>query len=122
MKGIFLRFYMLEKHHYRHRPVNEWLLEEASKLGIHGGTAFRAVGGFGRHGDHFFELQGDLPVQLDFVVTEEEADKLISVISKEHVRLFYLKVPAEFGVLNPDKSDPAEASQRRRLNGPPKIG
>lgn len=116
MKGIFLRFYMLEKHKHRHHPVYEWLLEEARKLGIHGGTAFRAVAGFGHHGklhfDHFFELQGDLPVQLDFVVTEEEADHLLSVIAKEHVRLFYLKVPAEFGVLNPNQSDPEASSNR----------
>jgi PII-like signaling protein len=31
-----------------------------AKLGIHGGSAFKAIAGFGRHGvlheDHFFEL------------------------------------------------------------------
>ena len=109
MKGIFLRFYMLEKHKHHHIPVYTWLLQQARKLGIHGGTAFRAVAGFGHHGrfhfDHFFELQGELPVQLDFVVTEVEAEKLLAVIKTAGVRLFYMKVPVEFGVLNPDPSD-----------------
>ncbi|MFT3790053.1 MAG: DUF190 domain-containing protein [Rudaea sp.] len=41
----------------------EWLLERARKLGIHGGSAFRAIAGYGRHGrlheQQFFELAGE---------------------------------------------------------------
>jgi PII-like signaling protein len=117
MKGVFLRFYVQEKHKHRHHLLYEWLLEQASKLGMHGGTAFRAVAGFGHHGklhfQQFFELAGELPMQLDFVVTDAEADKLLSVIDQEGVRLFYLRIPAEFGVLNPDASDAAEFSGSR---------
>lgn len=109
MKGTFLRFYFQENRRHRHVLLYEWLLEEAKKLGIHGGTVFRAIAGFGHHGtlhfQHFFELAGQLPMQLDFVVSEQEAENLVEVIKRERIRLFYLKVPAEFGVLNPDSSD-----------------
>ncbi|MBS1221689.1 MAG: hypothetical protein H6R23_1309 [Proteobacteria bacterium] len=50
MKGTYLKFYVHE--HRRHHGIllYEWLLERARKLGIHGGSAFRAIAGFGRHG------------------------------------------------------------------------
>jgi PII-like signaling protein len=109
MKGLFLRFYVQENREHRHILLYEWLLEEAKKLGIQGGTAFRAVAGFGHHGtlhfQHFFELAGDLTMQLDFLVSEEEAQRLLDVIRKEGIRVFYMKVPVEFGVLNPDPLD-----------------
>lgn len=112
MKGVFLRFYFQENRRHRQVLLYEWLLEEAKKLGIHGGTVFRAIAGFGHHGalhfQHFFELAGELPMQLDFVVSEHEADALFEVIRRERIRVFYLKVPAEFGVLNPDSSDAPE--------------
>ena len=112
MKGVFLRFYMHENHKHRHHLLYEWLLQEAKKLGIHGGTAFRGIAGFGHHGrlhfQHFYELAGELTMQLDFVVTDAEADKLLSAVKNEGVRVFYLRVPATFGVLNPDPSDAPE--------------
>lgn len=112
MKGIFLRLYLHEDLKHRHQLLYEWILEMAKKLGIHGGTAFRAIAGFGRHGklhfQHFYELAGDLTMQIDFLVTDEEADKLLAAIEQEGVRLLYMKVPVTFGVLNPDASDAKE--------------
>ena len=112
MRGIFLRFYVHEDHKHHHQLLYEWLLQEAKKSGIHGGTVFRAVAGFGHHGrlhfQHFYELAGDLPMQLDFLVTEQEADKLFATIRREGVRVFYMKVPVAFGVINPDASDAPE--------------
>jgi PII-like signaling protein len=112
MNGAFLRFYLHENHKHRHDLLYQWLLQEARKLGIHGGTVFRAVAGFGHHGklhfQHFYELAGELTMQLDFVVTEDEAQKLLDVLKKEGVRVFYMKVPAVFGVINPDASDAPE--------------
>lgn len=102
MQGSYLRFYVHENRKQHGILLYEWLLESAQKLGIHGGSAFRAMAGFGRHGvlheQHFFELAGDLTVEVEFVVTEEEADKLIELIQRERIRLFYAKVPAEFGM------------------------
>ncbi len=112
--GVFLRFYMHEGHRHHHKLLHEWLLEEAKKIGIHGGTVFRAIAGFGHHGQlhfqHFYELAGDLTMQIDFLVTEDEAQRLCGIIEREGVRVLYMKVPVVFGVINPDKSDSPDFS------------
>lgn len=101
MTGCFLKFYVAENRRHQHLLAYEWLLQEAQKLGLHGGSAFRALAGFGRHGrlheEHFFELQGDLPVEVGFVVTTEEADRFLAHLAREQLNLFYLRVPVEFG-------------------------
>ena len=102
MEGSFLRFYVHENQRHRHILLWDWLLGEANKMGIRGGSAFRAMAGFGRHHklheDHFFELQGTLPVEVGFVVTEDEAKLLFDLIEAEGLSLFYIKLPVEFGV------------------------
>jgi len=105
MNGTYLKFYVQEKRRLHGILAYEWLLEAAKKLGIHGGSAFRAVAGFGRHGvlheDHFLELQGDLPVEVGFAITDEEAERMLQLIRDEHVSVFYVKLPAQFEVINP---------------------
>jgi len=49
MQGSFLRFYVHEGQRYQRRLMWQWLLEQANSLGIRGGSAFRAMAGFGRH-------------------------------------------------------------------------
>jgi PII-like signaling protein len=102
MDGTYLRFYVIESQRHRHQLLYEWLLEAAKKAGIHGGSAFRAVAGFGRHGrlheDHFFELQGQLPMEVVFVVDPAESDKLLAMIEAERLSLFYAKSPVVFGI------------------------
>lgn len=104
MQGCFLKFYVAENRRHHHRLAYEWLLEEAKALGLHGGSAFRAIAGFGRHGhlheEHFFELAGDLPVEVGFVVTEEEADRFIAHLGRQGLNLFYLRVPVTAGLTN----------------------
>lgn len=113
MQGSFLRFYVHEGHRYKGRLVWEWLLEEANRFGVRGGSAFRAMAGFGRHHvlheSHFFELAGTLTVEVEFIVTEEEASRLLEDLKTHPVRLFYARVPATFGILNPDRADPPPA-------------
>jgi uncharacterized protein len=103
MRGTYLRFYVHENRKHNGILLYEWLLEVAKKQGIHGGSAFRAIAGFGRHGvlheQHFFELAGDLTVEVEFVLSEEEAAALLDLIQREQIRLFYAKVPAEFGMI-----------------------
>ena len=103
MKGTLLRFYVHENRKHDHILLYEWLLEHAKKLGIHGGSAFRAIAGFGRHGvlheEHFFELAGDMTVEIDFAVTEAEADQLLALIRQENIRVFYARIPIEYGVV-----------------------
>jgi PII-like signaling protein len=110
MDGSFLRFYVHEGHRHHHQLVWEWLMQQANKLGIRGGSAFKAMAGFGRH--HvlheatFFELAGTLAVEVEFIVSDEEAQSLLGLIQKENIRLFYAHIPAHFGVINPDSDDP----------------
>ena len=104
MKGTYLKFYVHENRKHHHLLVYEWLLEQAKKIGIHGASAFKAIAGFGRHGvlheQHFFELAGDLPVEVVFVISEEEADRLLALIRAEKLSLFYVRMPVEYGVTN----------------------
>lgn len=107
MKGTLLRFYMHENRTHRHIALYEWLLEQGKKIGIHGGSAFRAVAGFGRHGilheEHFFELAADLTIEVEFVVSDKEAGMLLDLLRKERVSIFYARLPAEFGVIEGDR-------------------
>ncbi len=114
MQGAFLRFYVHEGHRHHGTLLWEWLLTRASKLGIRGGSAFRATAGFGRHHvlheEHFFELAGTLTVEVEFIVTEDEAQKLLDLVQLEKIRVFYAHIPARFGVINPDSGDPARVA------------
>jgi uncharacterized protein len=100
MKGTLLRFYVHENRKHHHILLYEWLLEQAKKQGMQGGSAFRSIAGFGRHGvvheEHFFELAGDLTVQVDFAVTDEEADRFLALIRDERIDIFAMRMPIEF--------------------------
>ncbi len=106
MDGLFLRFYVHERDRLHGRPAWEWLLDQANRLGLRGGSAFRAMAGFGRHHvlheNHFFELAGALTVEVEFIVTEQEAEQLLALVGRESLRLFYARIPAQFGVIGPD--------------------
>ncbi len=110
MSGSLLRFYVHENHRHHGRLAWEWLLEQANKLGIRGGSAFRAMAGFGRHHvlheAQFFELAGTLTVEIEFIVTSDEAQSLLELLHREKIRLFYAQIPAHFAVINPDSADP----------------
>jgi len=103
MEGSILRFYVHENDRVHHRLAWEWLLEQANKLGLRGGSAFRAMAGFGRrhvlHEERFFELAGTLTIELEFIVTEEEAQLLFELVRRENLSLFYAQIPARFGII-----------------------
>ena len=103
MKGTYLRFYMHENRKHHGILLYEWLLETAKKAGVHGGSAFRAIAGYGRHGilheQHFFELAGDLTIEVEFLLADEQADSFLDVLRGEKVRLFYAKTSAEYGMI-----------------------
>lgn len=110
MQGSLFRFYVREDYRHHGKLVWEWLLEQGNRLGIRGGSAFKAMAGFGRHHTlheaRFFELAGSLTVEVEFIVTAEEAQKLLDLVHKEKVRVFYAYTPMHFGVINPDDTDP----------------
>src|SRR4029450_3583182 len=101
MKGTLLRFYVHENRTHRHIALFEWLLEQAKKPGLPGGSACRAIAGFGRHGilheEHFFELAAEMTVVVEFVVSDEEAEKLLALLRTERVSIFYSRLLADVG-------------------------
>lgn len=103
VNGTLLRFYVHENRRHGHILLYEWLLEQAKATGIHGGSAFRAIAGFGRHGilheEHFFELAADMTVQVEFLVTDAEAAQLLDLVDREKESVFYTRVAAEFGTI-----------------------
>ncbi|MEO8443657.1 MAG: DUF190 domain-containing protein [Gammaproteobacteria bacterium] len=109
MEGWFLRFYVRENERVDGALAWEWLLEQANALGVRGGSAFRAMAGFGRdhvlHESSFFELAGSLAIEVQFVVTDEEAGKLMDLLKRERLALFYVRTRAQFGVIEPASGD-----------------
>ena len=110
MQGCFIRFYVHEGARHQGQLVWEWLLEQGNRLGVGGGSAFRAMAGFGRHHlmheNKFFELAGTLAVEVEFIVTDDEAQRLLSMLHQHKIRLFYAHIPAHFNVIDPDSADP----------------
>ncbi|HPF59566.1 MAG TPA: DUF190 domain-containing protein [Candidatus Competibacteraceae bacterium] len=109
MDGSFLRFYVREDQRHDHRLLWEWLLEQANRMGIRGGSAFRALAGFGQHHhlheDRFFELAGTLTVEVEFIVTDDEAQKLLDLLKAEKICVFHAQIPAQFGITVPDTGE-----------------
>jgi PII-like signaling protein len=109
MDGCYLRLYVHENERIHGQLAWEWLLAQANEFGVRGGSAFRAMAGFGRHRvlheERFFELAGSVTVELDFIVTEDEARRLLELVSREGLRVFYSKMPAQFGVAGADPGD-----------------
>lgn len=102
MNGVYLKFYVQESRRHHGILAYEWLLERARSLGLPGGSAFRAIAGFGRHGrmheEHFFELAGDVPVEVGFALSEGEVERLLADLAGESLELFYVKLPIQMGV------------------------
>jgi len=113
MNGSYLRFYVHEGDRHHGRLVWEWLLESANELGIGGGSAFKAMAGFGRHHRlteaKFIELAGSLAVEVEFIVSDDEAQQLLSLLHKEKISLFYALIPTSFGVIGAAPVDSTRA-------------
>ncbi len=101
MNVVCLQVFVSEASRHHGRLTYEWLLDRAQQLGVQGGSAFRSLAGFGRHGRHdagFFELAGDLPVVVEFFVEPELADQVLQAVADAGLQLVYAKLPAELGV------------------------
>ncbi|MBW8458468.1 MAG: DUF190 domain-containing protein [Thiobacillus sp.] len=101
MNAVCLQVFVSEASRHHGKLTYEWLLDAAQGIGIAGGSVFRAIAGFGRHGRHdagFFELAGELPVVVEFFVDAAMADQLLKRIAEADLKLFYARLPAETGV------------------------
>ena len=103
MQSVYLKFYVSEKQRHDGKMLYEWLLEEAKRLGMPGGSAFRAIAGYGRHGhlheETFFELAGELPMQVEFVLENGQSDQLLDALRSQNLNLFYVRYPVETGTV-----------------------
>jgi PII-like signaling protein len=106
MNGYSLRFYMHENQKHHGKLLYDWLLEAAKKHGVHGGSAFKAIAGYGRHGQiheaTFFECAGEQTVLVEFLVDANEAETLVALVREDKAPLFWARFPAEFGVVSDD--------------------
>jgi PII-like signaling protein len=101
MNFVCLQLFVTESQRHHGKLVYEWLLDMAGEMGVSGGSAFRALAGFGRHGRHdagFFELAGEVPVVVEFFVEEGMADRLLKVVSDAGLNLVFARLPAQTGV------------------------
>jgi PII-like signaling protein len=101
MQGIYLKLFVPEEIRLHGDLLYEWILKKAESIGIPGGSAVRAMAGFGRHGrlheQHFFELAGELPIILEFFANDDAINQLMILLTAEKVSLFYIKFHAEAG-------------------------
>ena len=108
--GVYLRFFMHANAKHRGMLLYEWILEQARHEGLAGGSVFRAIAGFGRHGilheESFFELAGDLPLKVEFILGEAGAERLLSLVRASGAVLVYARSPVDYGVLE-SSSPPA---------------
>ena len=104
VQGVYLRFFMHANAKHDGKLLYEWILEQARGQKLGGGSVFRAVAGFGRHGvlheEHFLELAGDLPLKLEFLLRESEADALLDSVRASGAELVYARSPSEIGIID----------------------
>lgn len=98
-----LKFYVSEGQRHEGALLYEWLLETARQLGIPGGTALRALAGYGRHGrlheETFFELGGELPVTVEFVLETPQVEQMLGKLRPHGLNLRYVRQAAESGIV-----------------------
>lgn len=101
MNGLYLKFFVQENLRHRSRLLHEWLVDVAIELELPGCSVFRSIAGYGhhqhRHAQAFIELQGTLPLEVVFALTEQDADRLLKRIAAENLTLFYIRMPVEYG-------------------------
>lgn len=102
--GVHLTFYCHSRTRHDGLLLSEWLLEQAKKHNLGGGSVFRAISGFGRHGvlheEQFFELTDDLPVKVEFLLLEEQAEMLLQLVREANVDATYARYATSFAVLD----------------------
>lgn len=101
MSQICLRLYAREGQQHRGHLLSDWLLDSARSMGVAGCTVLRASAGFGRHGLHedtFFELGGELPVIIELVLTQTQADAVLALCAEQTLHLFYTLTPVTAGI------------------------
>lgn len=102
MKGSQLTIYANQSHRVGHTTVVAWLLDQAKLSDIEGATVIEASEGIDSHGKYhaarFFEL-ADQPLTVIFAADDAHIDALLTRLRESGVRLFYTRLPIEYGML-----------------------
>lgn len=102
-EGVLLCFYAHLRARHEGMLLSEWLLEVAKRHGYGGGSVFRAIAGFGRHGvlheEAFFDLADNLPVKVEFLLRPGQADAFLARVREAGVHVVYATSAIRFGVL-----------------------
>ncbi len=102
-QGVQLTFYCHLRTKHGGMLLSEWLLEQARARGLGGGSVFRAIAGFGQHGvlheEQFFELADDLPVKVEFLLRDDQAELLVQLAREAGIDATYAQSQANFAVL-----------------------
>lgn len=99
---VVLKIVVLESRKHQGMPLYEWILRQLQGMGVAGATVFRGMAGFGRHGrihaDHFFELAGELPLQIESWLTADQADQFLQLLAQHQLKLPYFRQAGQYGV------------------------
>jgi len=102
MQGSQLTVYANQIHRVGRLSVVDWLLEQVKLSDIHGATVIEATEGIDAHGKlhaaRFFEL-ADQPVAVTVAANDANVDALLTRLRASGVRLFYTRLPIEYGEL-----------------------
>ncbi len=78
-----IRIYTGEDDKYKGRPLVDFIVEEARRLGLAGATAFRGLSGFGAnsrlHTSKILRLSEDMPIVIEIV---EHPERLAPLLEK----------------------------------------
>lgn len=105
MRGFQITFFTQQDRRHEGKPLGEWLMQLAKRLGLQGATMLPAAEGFGAsgrvHSARFFEL-GDQPIEVSMAVSEAQAEQLFEHLRSAGVHLFYVKTAVEYGTVGGD--------------------
>lgn len=105
MQGCLVTFFTQQNHKHGHQTVGDWIMSEVRQLGIRGATMITGSEGINHlgklHAARFFEL-AEQPIEIVMAVTDEEAERLLSIVRENKVHVFYTKCPIEFEMLGED--------------------
>lgn len=80
-KGLLLRIYIGESDKHGNRPLYEWLVQVAKKVGIAGATVWRGLEGYGAHhtvhSNKILDISTNLPIVVEFIDTNEKIAALM---------------------------------------------
>ncbi|TAJ77447.1 MAG: DUF190 domain-containing protein [Gallionellaceae bacterium] len=103
MQPTYLKFYLTEKQKHGDTPLYEWLLEQAKSIGVPGGSVFRAIAGYGRHGslhaETFIELGGELPIQVEFILEGRQAEEFLATLRAYELNIRYVRYAITAGLV-----------------------